>query len=180
MTDLLTQNNTHKPSLLPREWFAVCVILFFMCTLVGWSLYHSYELLPSAPIGQNNTIIRTIDVEVQGAVKYPGVYKIKKGSTLGELLQSAELLPHADHKKIKLERKITRRGAVIVIPEVLMIRIIVKGAVEQEGELFVPKGTKLCDLGNYVVLQPYANDQALQRPRKLKDGETIFISEIAE
>lgn len=55
-----------------------------------------------------------IEVSVEGNVSKPGVYQVKKGTTVREVLDMAELTENAKTGRIKLDSKITRRRKIII------------------------------------------------------------------
>jgi len=50
-----------------------------------------------------------IEIVVEGKVRNPGTYQVKKGTTVGEVIEMAEPREEAKISRIKLDSKITRR-----------------------------------------------------------------------
>lgn len=50
----------------------------------------------------------TLDINISGAIKYPGTYTIKKGETLRYVLSSAKLLNNADIAKVDFDTPIQK------------------------------------------------------------------------
>ena len=60
----------------------------------------------------------TIKVEIRGCVKKPGIYEMKLGSDIGDLLEIAELSDIADVSTLSLNTKLYN-DQLIVIPEII-------------------------------------------------------------
>src|SRR6476469_2117973 len=95
---------TENPYLLVHEWLALAVILgsLALLTLISfrstsYEVDHDHPYLISDPY---------MEVSLEGACKQPGRVRVKKGSTLGEILQQHPLLPEANLKKMNLNAKI--------------------------------------------------------------------------
>ncbi|CCB90374.1 putative uncharacterized protein [Waddlia chondrophila 2032/99] len=50
-----------------------------------------------------------VEVVVEGKVKKPGTYRVKKGSLVREVVEMAEVEENANLDRIKLDSKLTRR-----------------------------------------------------------------------
>lgn len=159
-----------------HEWLAVLVIILAMILLTVVALFNQNDSLPEHT-GQPHFIApQEIEITVEGAVENPGIHQLKKGARVKDALLAAKTLPEADISKLKLESKL-RDGRVIKVPYKAMITIYLQGAVEVEGVLKVKKGTRLNELVNIAVFSPLADLSALNKKRRLKDGETIHVPE---
>lgn len=56
----------------------------------------------------------TVEVTIQGAVKYPGTYAIERGATVDDLLKKAIPLPEADLRRVKTTSKITQHKKITI------------------------------------------------------------------
>lgn len=117
---------------------------------------------------------QVVEVYVEGAIKNPGLYEMKKGDTLEDLFHQVELTDGADTRKLKLKSKL-RHGQVVKVPARQIIRIELEGAVVKKGEYAIPKGTKRNQLATYVEFMPEADLSNLQGAKPLKNGEKIVI-----
>ena len=168
--------NDNEGQLLPHEWLAVICIIGGLCALgiIGYltgddifpeTIEHEYELV----------IDEKIEVEIEGAVKFPGRYVVNRGTSIQDLLNESKLLEDADCRKLKLESKL-RKGQRVKVPAANSIFVNVKGAVREPGLLRVPKGTRMCDLGDYVNFSDDADFEKLHnKKRKLKNFGTVEV-----
>lgn len=159
-----------------QEWTVIIllIIIIGMMTLISWrSNTISIPLIMSSK--QEN--VDEISVTISGAVSKPGVYVLKKGTALQELLNRAETTPEADLSRMKKSNKL-KNGQYIHIRKKTMITIYIEGAIENPGPLFVPKGTLVKDIQDKVILLPEANPKKLKAKRRLKDQEHIIIGKI--
>lgn len=138
-----------------------------------------------------------LNVEIKGAVKKPGKYKIKKGSRLADLVSLAGgFSPLAKNKKIKKNyylkeaytfyipfKRYNKETNVVKSPKRKFIKRIkkkkieveIRGAVSKPGIYEVPYGTKLNGLihkaGGYLK-----NARPKLRNYSLRDGQSFYIS----
>ena len=109
------RNLTVEEPALPfhEKLFALAVVGFFIL-LMGLNLWVSdYEpiLNVSHPHQVQNLLI---EVTVEGNVVYPGIYQVKKGTTVGEVLKKAVLTEESRLGRLKLDGKITRRRKIVI------------------------------------------------------------------
>lgn len=123
--------------------------------------------------------VKQVQVMVAGVVRHPGSYWVDKGSTLGELLDRVKPHEHADLRRFNREQVI-RQPKKWQIQALPMIAVFVSGAVQREGVYQVRKGTRLCDFVQQLDLDLVAETKSLQKKRKLKEGEEIFIPGVFE
>jgi hypothetical protein len=154
-----------------HEWLIVCLLVTAMLSLALMTLWHNSNHLPPTHAPH---ILQEIRVSIQGAVKNPGTYTFKKGATWGDILALAAPLLEADLRKIKMERKL-KHEQTIQVRFKSMLTIYVEGAVVEPGAIEVPEGTQLKDLFQYTQFLPHANLELLEKKRRLKDGETIYV-----
>ncbi len=68
--------------------------LMFGLLLASCSLMDPNRPLPKREYGQRTT--RTISVTVEGGFKKPGVYQVLPGTTLGDVINMAHMLPNPE------------------------------------------------------------------------------------
>jgi competence protein ComEA len=128
---------------------------------------------------------QTIAVDLKGEVKYPGVYYLKEGSRIIDLLHLAGgLRPDADTSDINFS-EIIEDEDVIEIKKIEntqnYIYVEIKGQVFLPGIYALEPGTRLVMLLNRAGgLTNLADDSTLNRTRILEDGEVIVIPSINE
>lgn len=163
----------HRISL--RDWLAVITLSSILLTL-GLISFLSRE---SAYVENSNQvhhlkIIENIEVTVQGAVRYPGVYSMQKGDAFAKLLGRVEPLPDADLQKYKPGARLNK-DRVITIPHKGLITVYLEGAVKKPESIQLNCGTRICDLAALGVLLEEADKKFVKKRKKLKDGEIINV-----
>lgn len=108
------QSTPTKPKLTFYERLTGCLLISFIAFLVLLNLYLDEKKLPetTAPAHYPNNPL--IEVAVEGAVQYPGIYQIKKGSCVQEVLELAQPKEEANLKRFKRNTKIMRRRTIKV------------------------------------------------------------------
>ncbi|WP_125712742.1 helix-hairpin-helix domain-containing protein [Companilactobacillus kedongensis] len=108
-----------------RENLAVILLLFLLLGFGTWSLTHKAQT-KVAPVVDNTAIQRKTTpkkeltnkefvVDIQGAVKSPGVYRLKTGSIVQEAIRLAGgLNENADTKQINQAQKVTDQMQIVV------------------------------------------------------------------
>jgi len=93
--------------------FALVVVGFFllMISLNFWSLEKEIIVDRKNPYQVQNPLV---EIVVEGKVNNPGTYQVKKGTTVGEVVEMAEPKEEAKVSKIKLDSKITRRRKITI------------------------------------------------------------------
>lgn len=109
----LRMNPMRQTKLPLHERIAACLIILFILFLTTLNLYFDEGELPPAEILPQTTI-PLVEVTIEGALEHPGVYRVKKGSTVQEAIALAKPLETANLRRIKLDSKITRRRKIIV------------------------------------------------------------------
>lgn len=115
-----------------------------------------------------------IDVYIAGAVNHPGEYRVRRGSTRGDLLTKAEPYLDADLGRLRTSLKL-KQGELVEIPLMKMVTIQVEGEVENPGKITVPKGTKVFEIESRIRFKPDADRRSIKKKRLLKEGETFEI-----
>lgn len=165
------------PELGAHEWLAVVTIIGFLCllTVIVISGSYDHQTLIARGEGKGHYLKpQEVEVLIDGAVAKPGSYRVKIGTTQKEVISLAEPFPEADLRKVRPASRV-RNGQNIVIPTKPTISISVSGAVQSEGSLMVPKGTRLSELGNYVKYTDETDLAKMDRKRLLKADEKIIV-----
>jgi len=127
----------------------------------------------------------TIAIDLKGQVKYPGVYYMKEGARIIDLVRLAGgFRPDADTSEINLSELLEDEDIVKVNKidnDQNYIYVEIKGEVFLPGIYALRPGTRLIMLLNRAGgLTIFANDSELNRTRELVDGEIIVIPSIEE
>ncbi|MBA3815051.1 MAG: SLBB domain-containing protein [Parachlamydiaceae bacterium] len=173
----MSTSSPHKAITLKiHEWLAVALLI----AILGALSMMAY--LTKGSVGEQDRSMPAflsksgkIEVLIEGAVINPGTYYLPSGIAMKDVLMLAQLLPNADLRRFNMSAQL-KKGRVVNVPSKSMITINLKGAVENPGEISVPKGTRLVDLKALIQLGENVDSKALNRKRKLKDGETVTIS----
>ncbi|MGZ6330633.1 MAG: SLBB domain-containing protein [Parachlamydiaceae bacterium] len=166
---------TYTTHLTMSEWIAVIAILGFLACLTLFNLLERHEAASEIAVGPGVYLKpQYMDVHIEGAVKKPGVYRVKASALMKDVIAIAEPTLEADLKRFRERAKVTQ-GQNIVVPAREMLTIHVSGAVQKEGDVIVPKGTRLQDLCRYLAFTDEADLNKVRSKRYLKAGETINI-----
>jgi hypothetical protein len=177
MTDSSTSSSSpHKTaSLKIHEWLAVITLI----VILGGLSIMAY--VKKGNVGDKDRSMPAflsragrIEVLIEGSVINSGTYYLPSGVAMKDVLMLAQPSPNADLRRFNLDAPI-KKGRTINVPSRPMIVIHVKGAIENPGEISVPKGTRLMDLPAFILLSENANKKSINRKRKLKNGEIITI-----
>lgn len=164
-----------KPRLPLHEWIAIVAIIVLLMILIGISLGSNDSSFPEHSNSPHHLISQEISVWIEGAVDKPGAYQIKRGATLQDVLALVKVKDDADLRRLKFHKKV-RNGQVIKIPQIALITVFLEGEVEAPGAVTLPKGSVLSDLIPRIKFHAEADVKKLSKKRRLKDGETIYIS----
>jgi protein involved in polysaccharide export with SLBB domain len=156
-----------------HEWLIICLLIAFIAVLT-LTTYLNRKNLPLPTESPHYLISPEVQIKIEGAVEKPGFYTVLKGTTVRQVLEQAVLLPEADQSRLSLEKKV-RDGQRLRVPLQEMITVFIEGAVESSIVLKVPKGTRLQDLIEKIRFLPEADQQKLQKKRRLKDREVIDV-----
>ncbi len=109
--------------------YQILVLLFLLVVVVGWYLKGSSAPSSSStpvsftsssqPLTASQSTISTasgrVCVDVKGAVKHPGVYKLRGGSRVDEAITAAGgVLPAADMKQVNRAKQLTDQQVVYI------------------------------------------------------------------
>lgn len=158
-----------KPELKVHEWLAVVFIVGLLVTLTAISLLSRGPSMPE--VEEAHVMVEpTIEVRIEGAVEFPGVLHLKKGTTLGDAIILAKPLPEADLSKIKLEKKM-RKPTVLRVPSQTHIDVKIAGM----GSLKVTRGTRFNELKRLLANPEQYEKTQFKSKRLLKEGETLYL-----
>jgi hypothetical protein len=164
--------NQKQHSLPLHEWIALLAIssLLFIIFLLG----RQGESEASSAGEPHYIASQHCEVTVKGAIEIPGVYVLKKGASLQDLLDVSILSCNADTARLKLNSKL-RQGQSVTVPKQELVTIYIEGAVKHPCTKTLPKETRVQDLITMLDMEADADLRIFKRKRRLKDGETIHI-----
>ena len=129
-------------------------------------------------------------VDLHGAVLRPGVYRVRSGSRIGEVIaQAGGTVAGADLSQIN-QAKIVGDEMVIVVPWVLTVPdseaeepaapsticVDVKGAVLHPGMVFLPEGSRIDDAVKAAGgMTAEADSSSLNLAARLTDGQIVLV-----
>jgi hypothetical protein len=163
-----------SPGLHAYEWITVILIVALMGWLTAITHFKS-NALPEVLDQPHYIFNPEIEVWIEGAVKNPGKFKMKRGEKVEDLLERAQPTKEADLSQIRQKTKL-KKGQKLNIPALAMITVHIQGAVKQSVSLTIPKGTVLEDLISKIKFEKDANIEKLKKKRVLKEGEVIKVS----
>lgn len=167
------------PQLHVHEWLAVVIIagfLFLLTLVVIIRRDGSHLFVEQSDTRLHHLKPQTVNLYIDGAVARPGSYEVKAGTLVKDVIALADPLPEADLRKIRPASK-ARNGQSFTVASRPTITVHITGAVQVEGAHTIPKGTRLFEIANYVVLKAGADKDKINRKRYLKDNEKIFVPE---
>lgn len=172
----MPSSSEDRPQLYVHEWLAVVVIIGMLGLLTLFSLYgmHANGSLSQVNEGRHFLKPQFVEIFIDGAVNKPGSYKVKAGTSVHEAISLSEPKSHADLSKIKARAKV-KNGQSIHVKCIPTIQITISGAVQQEGLIEIPKGTRLCELERFIKFNEDADLKKMSRKRILKSGEKIIV-----
>lgn len=95
-----------------HEWVAVVFIISIFILLTLISLINSEKPLQETDFVSYSQPL--IEITIEGAVKYPGVYQVEKGTPIIDAINQAEPYPTADLKKLKTDSQATRKRKIVI------------------------------------------------------------------
>lgn len=165
-------NKHTSAELNPREWVIVTIALSLFGALTFLSLTAD-KAIPAQPVTYNKPVI---EVMLKGAIERPGVYRLKEGTTLRELLNLVQVNPSADLRRYALDKPI-RTGSFLQIKERSMVTMRIKSPAGEEHTLTVPRGTSLEAVIPTVkgLVTQDTDFSPLRKKRKIREGELIQL-----
>lgn len=156
-----------------HEWIIITLLMAIMAMLAILVIMNRSKAEPLT-MQPHEVVSSNLYVSIQGAVSKPGNYTLKKGATVRDLVELAELCPEADQTQIKWKNRL-REGQIVKIPTRKMITIYLTGAVTHPGPLNVLSGTRLEELSKQITFLPEADVKKLNKKRYLKDQEVVEV-----
>lgn len=167
-------------SLKVHEWIAIALLIGVVGGLACLTSLGEGEVVSlHGSLSQNGPgwVVKNrsrFDVIVKGAVEYPGIYHLHSDMKIKDLLAIAGVSLNADLRRFKVET-LVKKGRVINVPAMVMLKVHLRGAVNGDQVVTIPKGSKLEDLIHFVNFPPDADLSVLKKKRRLKDDELIVI-----
>ena len=159
----------YKFQLRSSEWLLTGSLLLLLASLVAIAKIKAYQ----AGEAHEERMV-TVEVTIQGHVKKPGVYAAARGIPVGQVLRKAQPKKYADLRGLCLKDPVVAPLELAIEP-LQELRIQVKGAVEQPGEISIPLGTRISDLKKILLLSTTADLTFFKKKRLVPDGEVINI-----
>lgn len=163
-----------KASLKVREWLIVAITAGLIGGLACLTSFKRSGEASQAALSLTSQQSQGFDVLIKGAVEHPGIYHIHSEIRMKDLLAMAEVDSNADLRRFSLEA-IIKKGRIINVPSKAMIEVRLRGAVDGDQILTVPKNSKLEDLIEIGNFAPETDLAFLKKKRKLKSGEVIQV-----
>jgi NADH:ubiquinone oxidoreductase subunit F (NADH-binding) len=164
----------NQPRISNGEWMVVAGLVILMGVITYTSHSHWLTSQPVKYDTPHYLDSTEISVRIEGAVKSPGIYKVHKGATVGDIVQLAGAADNADLKRMVVERKV-REGQTIKVLAKEYITIYLKGAVKLPGATIVPKGTTMQELIERFEWPNEADLEALKQGKRRKDGQIVKV-----
>lgn len=161
-----------KNTLKSSEWFLATALLVFVASLVLIAKINASRASSSIALAsfQQEEILVTID----GAVKKPGTYSIKAGTTLEQALKKARPGMEANLRVLPL-KMIVDEPMHVQVESLKEIKVKVKGAIAEPVEIVLPSNSRISDLKSKVVFTPETDKAFFRRRKTLKDGDEIEV-----
>ena len=147
-----------------RTLLFFCTIIFFVFTC--FNRYTPIDLKLAKPT--------LMEVEIKGAISNPGVYTLKRNSSISTLIKrSGPLLEHADTSRISFTH-ILQNQDVVVIPEIKEIKLIsLNSATKEELQTLPGIGPSIAQ--RIIDYREFSTFQTLEQIKDVKGiGEALF------
>lgn len=147
-----------------RTLLFFCAIIFFVFTC--FNRYTPIDLKLAKPT--------LMDVEIKGAISNPGVYTLKRNSSISTLIKrSGPLLENADTSRISFTH-ILQDQDVVVIPEIKGIKLIsLNSATKEEFQTLPGIGPSIAQ--RIIDYRESSTFQTLEQIKDVKGiGEALF------
>lgn len=171
---LLSECEENISSLKVHEWLAITIVTGIIGGLACLTSFNTRGEAGKSDSAWVASQTSGFDVVIKGAVAYPGVYHLQSEMKMRDLLDIAGISSNADLRRFSLESMI-KRGRIINVPSRAMINVHLKGAVNNDQILTLPKNSKLEDLIGMGEFAKDADLAFLKKKRKLKADEVIIV-----
>lgn len=131
-----------------------------------------------------------IYVEIKGEVQYPGVYQVKEGTRIGDVIELAGGFTEDANQEAVSQVDKAEDEMVIIIPsstkvddytDLIRILVEVKGEVERPGLYYLYTTSRVQDAIEAAGgISEFADLTDVNLAQILKDGETVIIPKIQE
>jgi hypothetical protein len=163
-----------KPALLSSEWIVVTCLIFVLLGLTYIS-HKSWFFEKTTSLENPHYLYKNeITVRIKGAIEEPGLFTVKRGATIADVVKLAKTTPEADLDGLCLEKQV-RSNEEIVIRKKGYIIIVLKGAVMYPGKHLVRKGITLEELITSLEWPEEADLSKLRKKKMLKEGDVIKV-----
>lgn len=152
-----------SPYLKTREW----IIVILYCGILAAITLVSQVLVPRERpelIYEHQIKSPFIEVSIAGAVEFPGIYSLPKGSITSDLIKKAKPLPNADLTKLKWTARLLP-GKHVRIPFIEMVTVRIEGEVVEPITIKTEKGTELKQLFDIVAFTDFADKTSLMKKK---------------
>lgn len=153
-------------------WILAVSLLIFIGALVLIAKVNVYKA--SAAIASTTLLPEEILVTIDGAVRKPGPYMIRAGTTIEQALRKAKPTPEADLKGLSL-KAIIENPLHISVAELKEIRVTVSGAIAEPVALVLPPKSRISDLKSKVIFTDETEKTFFRRRKLLKNGDHIEV-----
>ena len=107
-----SQEPSEQMRLRVHEWLAIATFIGVLTVIASFASCPSTHLSMDTPHYLGST---EIEVFVEGAVEYPGIYRVTPGTVLKDVLSLAQPTISADLRRLKPDSKL-RNGRIIKVP----------------------------------------------------------------
>lgn len=101
---MLSSDKNTISGLFLREWIAIAIFFGFIMFISSVSLLTSFGKSPLQERAVFFSVEKMLKIQVLGEVKKEGIYRMKPGSTVNDLLKICPVKSTADRKKIPLKK----------------------------------------------------------------------------
>ncbi len=157
------------------ERTAAISLLFGLALLVSLSFLGGGA--PEMEQSSSSTARYEVVVTIKGYVRNPGRFILEKGASLGDALALARPYGDSDLRRFDVTKPV-QKPRTLTIKERARVNIFISGAVQNPGELSVYKGTRFCDLPDWMALSTEADPSFFTKKRSVKEGERVNVPSI--
>jgi len=111
--EALNFETQEKPSLPFHERFMAWLVISVLLFLIALNIIFDESTMPLTE-SEHQLVNPFVEIVVEGAVEFPGIYQVKKGVLIQEVLDLAKPLPEANLKRIKLDSPVNHRRVIKV------------------------------------------------------------------
>ena len=157
-----------KKSSLNTSEFVLIAFFTLLIVLITFTSYFQAFSFPRKYLKGGLT-----SVEITGAVKFPGIYKVYPGTLVKTVLKKAKLTIFADLKEIDCDQPV-EKSKKLFVPRVEQVKVFLKGAVK-EKVVFLKPGSSICSILKQITPKLEADLSVLNSLEKVKEGQIITV-----